>query len=398
MSLDQISALPPAQQSAILNGPALTPPEGVVPDFENPPNQNALSHFSVAFCLIASTFAVLIRAYSRIFCIKKLEIEDYLAVAAFVDFAGFFVHQWDIRVKDLTTVLYIIHIGSCLYAVTMLIMKASILREWIRIFVPRGTRDLFYYVCYTVMSMNICFYIAVLLVENLSCFPQERIWDKTVPGSECLDTKAISVAAAITNIVLDLFTLFVPQKVIWNLHMSTQKKAGIGLLFIIGALACGAAVARTAYSFRFYKSDDTAYTLSAVSLWAIAEMTCMFLVFCGPAAPKAIKSLESTPLLKSWTGSSKTQKDSKSAPSWLQGNSNSSGSNRKYRMLDEDGIPLTNLCTEGPVAASPEHQSDIQKNSGITYTKQFTTGEERVEGPVDNEQFMHQHPWAGRAQ
>ncbi|KAH9904189.1 hypothetical protein F4778DRAFT_734341 [Xylariomycetidae sp. FL2044] len=393
MSLDQISSLSLADQSAILNGAALTPPGDTVSNFENPDNENGLTHFAVAICLIVSTFGMLTRGYSRIVCVKRVEIEDYFAFAAYglyigyiyitywlLDSVGFFVHQWDIRVKDFTTVLYIVHVGTDLYSVVMMLMKGSILREWVRIFVPRGTRGTFFWTCCVVMVMNAAFYSAILFVDNLSCFPHQRIWDKTVPGSVCLDTRPVSVAAACVNVVLDFFTFLVPQKVIWSLQMSIQKKIGVALLFAFGLLACAAAAARIAYSLRYYTSDDTAYTLSAVSLWAIAEMTCMFLVFCGPATPKVIKSFKSN------TDSTKPLRSTSPR-------SDGAKKKAKYRMIDENGVPLTHITSMGGLPSSTKSTREIEPSAGIIRTQEFTSGEIHDDRYSGNSEFIRQHPW-----
>lgn len=76
VSLDQLSLLPAAQQEEILNGPALQPPLGILPNFEDPPNGNAITHFTIAICLVLTTAGFLLRTYSRIFRTGKFEIED----------------------------------------------------------------------------------------------------------------------------------------------------------------------------------------------------------------------------------------------------------------------------------------------------------------------------------
>ena len=77
MDLTQIHILPRAQQDAILDGPALTPPLTVPgPQFDNPPNGNAVAYTAVTICLIASSLAILVRFFAR--CIQpwKIQIEE----------------------------------------------------------------------------------------------------------------------------------------------------------------------------------------------------------------------------------------------------------------------------------------------------------------------------------
>lgn len=118
----------------------------------------------------------------------------------------------------------------------MLVMKALILREWSRIFVPYGMRTAFWWTCHIVMAVNIAFYAAAIFLEDLSCFPYRRIWDKTVAGSQCLDFKIIVLVGASINVVLDVTTLILPQKAIWSLQLSRNKKIGVSLVFAVGIL------------------------------------------------------------------------------------------------------------------------------------------------------------------
>lgn len=68
--------LPPDVQEKIWNSPGLPPPDGVVPDFENPSNRNGEAIALAVVCLFLATTAFLSRAYSRVFIIKKVEMQD----------------------------------------------------------------------------------------------------------------------------------------------------------------------------------------------------------------------------------------------------------------------------------------------------------------------------------
>lgn len=77
MSLDQLHLLPPEQQDAILNGPALTPPSlNIIPNFENPPNGNPVAFTTITICLSVSTIIAILRAYSRVFLLRQVTRED----------------------------------------------------------------------------------------------------------------------------------------------------------------------------------------------------------------------------------------------------------------------------------------------------------------------------------
>jgi hypothetical protein len=116
-----------------------------------------------------------------------------------------------------------------------MLLKTGILIEWARIFVPLGSRNLFWWTCYTVMVVNVLFYVACTIVEIFACNPRQKSWDSLLPGT-CLDVAKVNIVTACLNFVSDLVILVLPQKVIWSLHMTTSKKLAIGGLFAMGVL------------------------------------------------------------------------------------------------------------------------------------------------------------------
>jgi hypothetical protein len=80
---DQIPYLPKEVQDAVLAGPAMAPPDGVTPNFENPPNENALAHGVMASCLVVATFCLVLRAYLAIL-LRRVKVTEGLILCAFV--------------------------------------------------------------------------------------------------------------------------------------------------------------------------------------------------------------------------------------------------------------------------------------------------------------------------
>lgn len=73
---DFFASLPPEAKEAYLNGPAHVPPHGVVPDFENPQNHNGMAIAVVTTGFIIASALFFVRVYARLFCFKKVHIED----------------------------------------------------------------------------------------------------------------------------------------------------------------------------------------------------------------------------------------------------------------------------------------------------------------------------------
>ena len=74
--LSFINALPAAQRQAILDGPAMVPPPGVIPNFDHPPNKDGWGYGIASTAAVLCTLFVILRVYSRVFYHKKLAIED----------------------------------------------------------------------------------------------------------------------------------------------------------------------------------------------------------------------------------------------------------------------------------------------------------------------------------
>lgn len=117
-----------------------------------------------------------------------------------------------------------------------MLLKAAIIIDWIRIFVPGPTRNKFFWCGWALIGLNTGFYVVGILTENLACVPFQYTWDKTIPGGHCRIGGAIKVATTAIDFVSDLAVTILPQQVIWRLQMSTKKKIGVSVLFGIGIL------------------------------------------------------------------------------------------------------------------------------------------------------------------
>ena len=96
----------------------------------------------------------------------------------------------------------------------MICVKSSTLMDWARVFVPTGTRNMFYWACWVLLWANVLYYTASVIILNLACTPREKIWDPTVPGGKCLNPRVLLVVSSSANVVSDILILLLPQHVI----------------------------------------------------------------------------------------------------------------------------------------------------------------------------------------
>lgn len=66
----------PEELDALLNAPALEPPPGVTPMFDNPPNRNDYAWGITTVCMLVATLCLCLRWYVRIWLDRKVRIED----------------------------------------------------------------------------------------------------------------------------------------------------------------------------------------------------------------------------------------------------------------------------------------------------------------------------------
>ncbi|KAH9907246.1 hypothetical protein F4778DRAFT_528886 [Xylariomycetidae sp. FL2044] len=237
----------------IKNSPALAPPPGKVPNFDNPPHNNKTAIIVISICMILAAIAFVIRAYTRLFRIKRVRLEDYLALLSWPFFiasccilirilrtTGFFVNQWNVLIKDLEEFIADHILATTLYCVAILLTKTAILVEWTHLFVPLPQRNPFFYICYLMIWANACLYIATIIIINYACNPRERIWSRYLPGT-CININAFNLFITSFHLVFDLFMLLLPHKVIWQLSLTTKQKMGVSVIFSVGILTCACA-------------------------------------------------------------------------------------------------------------------------------------------------------------
>ncbi|KAI0842992.1 hypothetical protein F5Y06DRAFT_78483 [Hypoxylon sp. FL0890] len=358
--LNQLSSLPLDEQEAFLDGPALTPPPNVVPNLDNPPNNNALALVMVTIHLAIVTIAMVLRAYAKIFVARRVFLEDIVSFIGYpvivLSFCwcyrlsykpGFFVRQWDIRLRDLPEIFYVVKLEISSYAIAIMTLKVAILLEWARVFSPHRTQKSFYWTCHILLWINVLFYFTVIVLENVACPPQKEPLDSTVQSVCIRQTVTADITSAALNLVSHILILVLPQRVIWKLNMTTQKKIGVSLVFAIGIMAVALGIWRLAVTVLYFTTTDMIFTVYEVSLLRSAELTFVVLVFCIPAFPKIFR--ERVPLseaiasFRSWlslvTGRSKVDGDStQTSP-----RDNPATSDGTYRTAGETGIlPLKN--------------------------------------------------------
>ncbi|KAI2779219.1 hypothetical protein F4815DRAFT_500560 [Daldinia loculata] len=295
--------LSPEKLEALLNGPALAPPAGVIPQFDNPPSHRTASIAIPTACLIVSTTLVAMRLYTSIRIIRQVDIADYSVFLGWAIFIGEIVcaflavkhapgvHQWNVRLGDLGPFLYYFHVASVLYGICMFFVKFSILIQYIKIFMPIKKPRALYWTTIFIIAVNFIHYFIGRFIEIFSCYPIAKAWDPLITEGSCIDIKALISASASISAASDIIILILPQVVIWRLNLSRKEKAGISIIFLIAIFACVSSTICIFYSVVLQRQSDDTYYTWFTGLWTLLEMAAGFAVACLPVAKAFVKNL-----------------------------------------------------------------------------------------------------------
>ncbi|KAI0452330.1 hypothetical protein F5B21DRAFT_506349 [Xylaria acuta] len=406
-----------AERRAMLAQPALESPDGVEPNFANPPNMNALANGILIAALTIAFVAVLVRIHHWVFELKQLKgrLEAVLVISGFASYIGFtycllriaqveigwWVHQWDVTVGDKIGFSYWVYIAGLLYSSSIGPLKVAILMEWIRIFSPQS-RNAFFWLCHVVLWLNVVYYIASIIVESMQCTPRQLIWDPTVKGT-CLDAKAAEVISSI-NVASDIVLLVTPQLVIWRAKSSIGRRVGMALIFAVGLFGVISAIFRLVATQTSSRSKDFTYSVSPVYFWALGELTSLFAVYGLPAAPAAFAGATTrfSRYYTQWTQGSSTGRTGGGSHAsdigpWREARA---GPSKGYRNLDRNSLPANTATTECTSTTIGPDPSGLPESVCVVKTIEIRRDEIRADklGEIDKKEIgedvlLRQHPW-----
>jgi len=121
------------------------------------------------------------------------------------------------------------------YCITIFLVKASILLQYLRVFVPNRRANWSLYIAiHVVLWSSFIFYVAILFVQIFICHPRERIWNLLITTGHCLNGEASSLATGIFNIISDFSILILPMVPIFKLELPLRR-----ILLLIAVFATG---------------------------------------------------------------------------------------------------------------------------------------------------------------
>lgn len=288
-----------AQLEALLNGPAGTPPPGVLPILEDTPNLHVAATIAYTICLVFASLAVFIRIYTRQFLLHSMGYDDYFSLISWLFLIGFFVnstfvskagagsHMWNLQLKTFFELLHLANIGEIVYAPAAFFAKLSILLQYSRIFAPTTVANLPLVIAIrSCICINLIFYAFGFFFAIFECSPREKIWNRLETTGSCRNVNVALQASGLFNVLSDFMILVIPLPLLWKLQMSLKKKSLTTAVFAIGLLACLTSIIRTYYTYKITTSSDESFLFNPLGEWSMAELSAGIVVGCFPVMPK----------------------------------------------------------------------------------------------------------------
>ncbi|ETS84316.1 hypothetical protein PFICI_02341 [Pestalotiopsis fici W106-1] len=271
----------------------MAPPDGYVVNFANPPQIGKTEIVSVIIVENILAFAFLCqRLYTKIFLLKKFQIEDATVLFAWATSVGtqaellrlyvvkaVGVHAYEMPLERYQYFSRVIFAAPLVYTFTVASAKATLCLFYRRLS-PFKTYQIFVWI-----TMFLCVGSSMAIFFSLvfACKPIAASWDPQLAQiAQCLHRPAIYVATAGIGVFTDVILLALPVPVIVGLNMPTRQKIIVLFLFAIGSITLVTSIVRLVILLPSLTDQDQTYALTKGTLWICIESNLLIMCCCLP--------------------------------------------------------------------------------------------------------------------
>ncbi|KAJ0142997.1 hypothetical protein CTA2_1339 [Colletotrichum tanaceti] len=256
-----------------VEGPAAPPPEGVVPDFQNPKDVlHTINLVAQILSIVLVSLFMILRLYAKTFIAPPFHAEDlyrygggfHIYELSKADFMGFNkvnrkartpfrIVLWELALTCLVfPSFWGLYADTLVYGPNSYFTKLALLLVVLRVFRFHNKTRIGIYVLSVCMTG---YYLPVLILKALICRPVAGFWDPSVEAV-CFDQRAIFVADTVTSAITDLAVLCLPIPVAVTLRMSWPRRLRVIAMLSAGGLATAASIVRLIIVMQLQKSND----------------------------------------------------------------------------------------------------------------------------------------------
>ncbi|KPI35770.1 uncharacterized protein AB675_11180 [Cyphellophora attinorum] len=258
---------------------------------------------------------IALRCICRFAIVKSPGLEDWtlitamamsIVLAVVVDQQrryGLGKHAVDVPPEDNTMILKMLYISVIVYNAGLILVKFSLLHQYLRFFVERKWRR----ADYTIMCIVIGGGISIIFTGIFTCNPIPRFWDRAGVEGVCINIQALWYFYASFNLLTDILCWALPIPVLAKLVLPSRQKYTLMFVFTLGLFGCIIGILRMYYLYRATVSTDLTYDNVAAAMWSAIELNVGIVCACVPALrPVVAKVLPSlVAKTRSWTGTGK---------------------------------------------------------------------------------------------
>ncbi|KAH7389960.1 hypothetical protein BKA66DRAFT_510953 [Pyrenochaeta sp. MPI-SDFR-AT-0127] len=280
------------------------------PDAEQA-RQDVMVGVSVVMTFIGVT-CVALRVYTRGFIVRNIGMEDWTMIAAAsltivfllelivgakkfkLGFSGMSMTP-EQMVSNIQLILAVIVV----YKLVVTLIKVSILMMYLRLAVNQTFERL----CKGTMVLLVIAQFIVITVVLAQCKPLYKLWDFNgqVQG-HCINANAFYHATSAFHIMMDIWILVLPLKLIMRIPRPPREKVALFAIFGLGVISTIASISRLQSLRIFTLSNDPFYDSLPINTWSMVEVNigilCASIPTLKPLVSKAQRYRTKNALLK----------------------------------------------------------------------------------------------------
>ncbi|KAF2125496.1 hypothetical protein P153DRAFT_300299 [Dothidotthia symphoricarpi CBS 119687] len=240
---------------------------------------------------------VVLRWCSRIFLRPGyVKTEDYLVTVAMVKYGLGSAHEDQAQnLATFATLFKIIYAQSILYHITINLVKASFVLQYMHLF---SVFRPMIYICYALLGFILGAaawggFGIIFLCKSVQGSESEPLTDH----SSCVDAEMHLWSTSVMGIVLDCAIWVLPIPVVGRLRLPKRQKIGLVVVFGLGIFVCIVSVLRLVLVHRFAEQGKVTKSATYVLIWSTLEVNlsiiCASLLVMKPLFARFIPAMVS---------------------------------------------------------------------------------------------------------
>lgn len=266
---------------------------------------------SIALLVLATVF-VFFRMVSRAAIVKKVAMDDYFMVVAWIIAFGLTMsviwgtryglgrHEENIPPEWVSTLKKCNYVFSVLYNPALMMSKTSILVFYLTL--SKSNHTFRWATLATLFVVN-AGGIALTFLNIWQCTPVQAVFKSPIPDSaSCTDIVTIYLSSAPLNIITDLAILFLPMPILTSMRLPKKQKIILIVTFSFGVFVAAVDVVRIAYlqsaaetrlaNIHSNANEDNNLTAESTDfnwyaslsfMWSVVEVNIGIMCACVPA-------------------------------------------------------------------------------------------------------------------